>query len=101
MYHFENGFNSRPFSEIPGPKEYPVIGTLHSYMFGPFVRLKYHEALKMMRQTYGSIVKENLGGKVIIHVFDPEDIKTVSAIRNLPRGIFTEREGSVCLTSLC
>ena len=23
-------------------------------------------------------MKENLGGKIIVHVFDPEDIKTVS-----------------------
>ena len=26
---------------------------------------------------YGPLVKENIGGKIIVHVFDPEDIKTV------------------------
>ena len=24
---------------------------------------------------YGPLVKENIGGKIIVHVFDPEDIK--------------------------
>lgn len=79
----------RPFSEIPGPKEYPVIGTLHSYVFGPFERFKYHEALRTMRKTYGPIVKENLGGKVIVHVFDPEDIKTVGASTSFYRSTQT------------
>jgi hypothetical protein len=39
--------------------------------------LKYHEALKSLYQTYGPLVRENLGGRVIVHVFHPEDIKTV------------------------
>ena len=30
-----------------------------------------------MYRRYGPLVKENIGGKVIVHVFDPEDIKTV------------------------
>jgi len=30
-----------------------------------------------MYLKYGPLVKENIGGKVILHVFDPEDIKTV------------------------
>jgi hypothetical protein len=55
-----------------------MIGSLQQYIIGPYDRFKYHEALKAMRQTYGPIVKENLGGKVIVHIFDPEDIKTVS-----------------------
>ena len=28
-----------------------------------------------MYVEYGPLVKENIGGKVIVHVFDPEDIK--------------------------
>lgn len=67
----------RPFSEIPGPRLYPVIGNLYQYTLGPFERFKYHDALKSLNQTYGPLVKENLGGRVIVHVFDPEDIKIV------------------------
>ena len=59
-----------------------MIGNLHQYMIGPFDKFKYHEALKNLRQTYGPVVKENLGGKVIVHVFDPEDIKTVRVALN-------------------
>ena len=48
------------------------------YIFGPFDRLKYHHALTSLHNEYGPIVKEDLGGREIIHLFDPEDIKTVS-----------------------
>ena len=48
------------------------------YIFGPFDRLKYHHALASLHKEYGPIVKEDLGGREIIHLFDPEDIKTVS-----------------------
>lgn len=69
---------SKPFSSIPGPKSYPIIGSLTSYLFGPYDRLKYHEALVAMNKEFGPLVKENLGaGKEIVHVFDPDDIKTV------------------------
>ena len=71
----------KPFTSIPGPKVYPLIGSLGSYMpFGPYNRLKYHEALADMHRQFGPIVKEQIGPeKEIVHVFDPEDIKTVYA----------------------
>merc|ERR1719259_900663 len=47
------------------------------YRFGEFKKDQYHLALQDMYQKYGPLVKENIGGKVIVHVFDPEDIKTV------------------------
>ena len=69
----------KPFTSIPGPKVYPLIGSLGSYMFGPYNRLKYHEALADMHRQFGPIVKEQIGPeKEVVHVFDPEDIKTVS-----------------------
>lgn len=67
----------KPFASIPGPPLYPVVGNLPQYIFGPFDRLKYQHALESLHKEYGSLVKENLGGRTIIHVFDPEDIKTV------------------------
>ena len=71
----------KPFTSIPGPKVYPLIGSLGSYMpFGPYNRLKYHEALADMHRQFGPIVKEQIGPeKEVVHVFDPEDIKTVYA----------------------
>ena len=57
------------------------------YIFGPFDRLKYHHALASLHKEYGPIVKEDLGGREIIHLFDPEDIKTVSISVATCRGI--------------
>ena len=45
------------------------------YVFGPFSKTKYHEALAALHRDYGPVVRENIGGRVIVHVFDPEDIK--------------------------
>lgn len=33
-----------------------------------------------MYNRYGPLVKEKIGGKYIVHVFDPEDIKTVYSV---------------------
>jgi len=67
----------KAFSEIPGPKCFPLIGSAYQYRFGNFKKTEYHLALMDMFKTYGPIVKENLGGKEIVHVFDPDDMKTV------------------------
>ena len=45
------------------------------YVIGPFSKTKYHEALASLHRDYGPVVRENIGGRVIVHVFDPEDIK--------------------------
>ena len=90
----------KPFTSIPGPKCYPLIGSVGNYLFGPYnrsvqtypcvydsklrikgniFRLKYHEALASMYKQFGPIVIEKIGtDKDIVHVFDPDDIKTVS-----------------------
>ena len=69
----------KAFTEIPGPVKYPIVGNLHQYIFGPYCRSKYHNVLKSLYEEHGPLVKQNLGGREIIHVFDPEDIKTVYA----------------------
>ena len=38
---------------------------------------KYHEVLQDLYKRYGPLVRQDLGKNVIIHVFDPDDIKTV------------------------
>ena len=68
---------SKPFHEIPGPRLYPVVGNLFQYVLGPFDRSKYHEALSQLYRKYGPVVKEDIGGRTVVHVFEPEDIKTV------------------------
>nr|QGQ60786.1 CYP44 [Eurytemora pacifica] len=71
------GRGIKRFQDIPGPPSWPLVGSALIYRFGQFNKTQYHEALKDMHLKYGPLVKENIGGKIVIHVFDPEDIKTV------------------------
>jgi len=65
------------FNDIPGPPSWPLVGSALMYRLGRRDKTQYHQALQDMYVEYGPLVKENIGGKVIVHVFDPEDIKTV------------------------
>jgi len=71
------GKGVKGFLDVPGPPTLPLVGSALLYRFGDFKKTQYHEALRGMYLKYGPLVKENIGGKVILHVFDPEDIKTV------------------------
>uniref|UniRef100_A0A914ZAU2 Cytochrome P450 n=1 Tax=Panagrolaimus superbus TaxID=310955 RepID=A0A914ZAU2_9BILA len=72
----ESSINS--FDEIPGPKGIPFLGTLPNYRKRENVE-NYANILLKMYETYGPLVKENIGwGRgSIIHVFDPEDSKII------------------------
>ena len=43
----------RSFQEIPGPVSYPFVGNLYQYVFGPFQKTKYQDALKSLHQGNG------------------------------------------------
>ena len=63
-----------------GPRQFPIIGTLPSYWLGnKYDRFRYQKVLLSLYKEYGPIVKENFGDRNLVHVFDPEDIKTVYA----------------------
>nr|AID54852.1 cytochrome P450 CYP302A1 [Helicoverpa armigera] len=70
--------NVKSFEEIPGPKSYPVVGTLYKYM--PFIGDYNVEALDknawLNYRRYGNLVRETPGVN-LLHVYDPEDIETV------------------------
>lgn len=87
----------RTFSEIPGPREIPVIGNIGYFKYavksGEFSVIllnifyliyifffldaktieNYNQHLEEMYKKYGKIVKENLGfgRKYVVHIFDP------------------------------
>ncbi len=58
-----------------------IVGSLLQYSrWGPYDRLRYHLALVSMHRQYGPLVRERIGWgqqSTVLHVFDPDDIKTV------------------------
>ncbi|XP_047488020.1 probable cytochrome P450 CYP44 [Penaeus chinensis] len=67
----------KPFSSIPGPLRLPLIGTLLPYKIGLKKLKDYHYHVCDLYHQYGPLVKEHFGSQVIVHVFDPADIRTV------------------------
>lgn len=70
---------AKPFNSIPGPKAYPIFGNLLLYKFGVFSVENYPDVLNKLHLEYGPICRENIGGKTIVHIFDPEDARTIFA----------------------
>lgn len=70
---------AKPFNSIPGPRSYPVFGNLLSYKFGKFSIENYPAVLNKLHQEYGPICREKIGGRTVVHVFDPEDARTIFA----------------------
>ncbi|XP_053376953.1 probable cytochrome P450 CYP44 [Mercenaria mercenaria] len=71
---------AKPFDEIPGPKGLPYIGTMLKYRKGPFGKYnidRYQESVVDLYQRYGKICKETIAGRTIVHLFDPDYIRTV------------------------
>ncbi|XP_060076154.1 probable cytochrome P450 12d1 proximal, mitochondrial [Ylistrum balloti] len=69
----------RPFEELPGPKCYPIIGTLPYYLpGGRFYKMEHNEVSAMLRREFGNLYKETIpGGNVLVHTFDAADMETV------------------------
>lgn len=69
-----------PFSHIPGPLRFPIWGNLWQYKLGVHDWTQYHKVLIHLHEKYGPIVREDLGPYyTVIHVFDPDDARTVYA----------------------
>ncbi|XP_045534237.1 cytochrome P450 302a1, mitochondrial [Papilio machaon] len=66
------------FNDIPGPKSYPILGTLHKYW--PIVGEYNAEALDknawLNWRRYGGLVKE-VPGVNLLHVYEPDVIEAV------------------------
>ncbi len=97
-------FNVTPpsLSNIPGPRQYPVVGTLPSYWTGKYDKWRYNKVLTSLYQEYGPVVKENFGDRTVVHIFDPDDIKQVYSFEGkypvIPplmetAGIYREQKG--------
>lgn len=67
----------QPYSAIPGPVSFPLIGTAWTYKTGVYRVHQYHEVLRALFHKYGPVVRERLAGTTIVHLFDPDDVKLV------------------------
>ncbi|XP_033626862.1 cytochrome P450 27C1-like [Asterias rubens] len=61
----------RSFDEIPGPKGWPFIGTLGTYLVGNGLSRIYEHQIAFTKQ-YGPIWKERLGSLEFVNLADPE-----------------------------
>ncbi|XP_066999639.2 cytochrome P450 302a1, mitochondrial [Anabrus simplex] len=71
---------ARPFEEIPGPRSFPVIGTLLNYLpiVGKYSFDRLHRNGHLKLREYGPLVREEIvPGVNLVWVFTPEDIEMV------------------------
>ncbi|CAG9785114.1 unnamed protein product [Diatraea saccharalis] len=66
------------FEDIPGPKSYPIIGTLHQYLplLGDYDAGALDKNALYNYRRYGKLVRENPGVR-LLHVYDPVDIEAI------------------------
>jgi hypothetical protein len=44
---------------------------------GKYKIYSYHKVLEDLYKKYGPLVRQDLGTRTVIHIFDPDDIRTV------------------------
>ncbi|XP_064088900.1 probable cytochrome P450 CYP44 isoform X1 [Macrobrachium nipponense] len=68
---------AKPFSSIPGPPRIPILGTLLPYKLGFRKLPAYHKDICELFEKYGPVIREIFGSQIIVHVYDPSDIRQV------------------------
>ncbi|GFU13084.1 cytochrome P450 302a1, mitochondrial [Nephila pilipes] len=75
----------KPFSSIPAPPRWPIIGHLHLFgKRGPYTFERINDAYKELQQQYGSIVHLDLGIKMLL-LFRAEDIQKLYTDHKYPQ----------------
>ncbi|XP_065341570.1 cytochrome P450 302a1, mitochondrial [Cloeon dipterum] len=78
--HLSNGDTFRPFQDMPGPRSFPIIGTLYKYfpVIGDYQFERLHRNGEKKLAQYGKIVREEIvKGTNLVWLFDPVDIETL------------------------
>ncbi|CAH2107407.1 unnamed protein product [Euphydryas editha] len=76
--NMEHNSSVRNFEDIPGPKNYPLIGTLYKYLpfLGDYDVDAMDKAAWLNWRKYGGLVREFPGVR-LLHVFEPDLIEAV------------------------
>ncbi|EDV24791.1 uncharacterized protein TRIADDRAFT_25545 [Trichoplax adhaerens] len=70
--------DAKPFSEIPGPKLYPIIGNLLTLIKNNgYHQKRPHLLYSSYRQKYGPIFRDKIVNMKLLFVTTPEDFATV------------------------
>uniref|UniRef100_UPI000180D255 probable cytochrome P450 12a5, mitochondrial n=1 Tax=Ciona intestinalis TaxID=7719 RepID=UPI000180D255 len=66
------------YSEIPGPRGLPFLGSVLEYTaIGKFSPKQFHKALRSRHGRYGKIFRERLLQDEFVYVSDPKDIRVL------------------------
>ena len=66
--------NAKPFSEIPGPKGLPIIGTLWTLLKNNgYYQTRLHQLYAGYSEEYGPIFKDKIANMQLVFVTKPED----------------------------
>ena len=75
---------AKPMSEIPGPKRFPLIGTMYTYKPFPGAKIDFfdnREKGRLWEEMYGPIFRTHLpifpGCDTIVTLLDPKDFNIV------------------------
>ena len=72
-----NEVKLKPLKDVPGPKTYPIIGSLIEYRKH---EKKQHLWFQELQKTHGDVVKINMGfGEETIHLYSPENAQKMYA----------------------
>ncbi|XP_032676874.1 cytochrome P450 302a1, mitochondrial [Odontomachus brunneus] len=87
----------KPFDNIPGPKSWPIVGTLYKYLpfIGEYNFTRLHTTGLLKLKRYGPLVREELvPGVTTVWVFRPEDI---ASVLQAEAGLYPERRSHLAL----
>ncbi|EDV24787.1 uncharacterized protein TRIADDRAFT_56952 [Trichoplax adhaerens] len=70
--------NAKPYTQVPGPKGYPIIGTLWTLLKNNgFYQKRPHLLFAEYKKTYGPIFKDKIGNMELVFISTPEDVATM------------------------
>lgn len=70
--------SAKPFSEVPGPKGLPIIGTLLTLLKNNgYYQKRPHLLFSMYKEKYGPIFKDKIVNNNMLIISKPEDVAAV------------------------